>query len=391
MSVKKTINSNISVGIVGAGPAGALSAYLLARQGYNVTLIERQSEVKRKVCGEYLCPKAVELLFGLGLLEETCQGFEQLFGMVIVSPKQVVVETDFPENNFGLSLNRQVFDQRLIALALSSGAKLYSNWILNSANQTSSGKWEIRSSLGESLSFDLLIAADGRQSKIGHYLGHIRELNTTRAALHCYLPRKKYFGERRGEMHIFANGSYCGIDPITDLEVNFSVVINSEDLKTNKPEDLIEHYINLSSRLKCQFDTSKLSSVEIKKVTCLKNHNEFIAGSNLAYVGDADVLIDPLTGEGIYNALLSAHLLVESILAEKTMTKALNRYKKHKRKIRREKDLVNHFFQKLIKHAYLLNIIARFLKKRKQRGDAFIAIVGNIYNPLEGLIRLIKA
>ncbi|WP_425160350.1 FAD-dependent oxidoreductase, partial [Candidatus Binatus sp.] len=40
--------------IVGAGPAGALLAYLLARRGVAVTLLERQTDFSREFRGEIL-------------------------------------------------------------------------------------------------------------------------------------------------------------------------------------------------------------------------------------------------------------------------------------------------------------------------------------------------
>ncbi len=44
------------VAIVGAGPAGAALAYLLARRGIGVALIERQSDFAREFRGEGLMP-----------------------------------------------------------------------------------------------------------------------------------------------------------------------------------------------------------------------------------------------------------------------------------------------------------------------------------------------
>ena len=38
--------------IVGAGPAGSTAAILLARAGWRVALVERQTFPRRKVCGE---------------------------------------------------------------------------------------------------------------------------------------------------------------------------------------------------------------------------------------------------------------------------------------------------------------------------------------------------
>ncbi len=53
--------------IAGAGPAGASLAYLLARRGLGVTLLERQTDFAREFRGEGLMPSGVEALGAMGL------------------------------------------------------------------------------------------------------------------------------------------------------------------------------------------------------------------------------------------------------------------------------------------------------------------------------------
>jgi 2-polyprenyl-6-methoxyphenol hydroxylase-like FAD-dependent oxidoreductase len=53
--------------VVGAGPAGASLAYLLARRGVDVTLIERQRDFAREFRGEVLLPGGVDALRQMGL------------------------------------------------------------------------------------------------------------------------------------------------------------------------------------------------------------------------------------------------------------------------------------------------------------------------------------
>ena len=56
-----------SVIVVGAGPAGATLAYLLASRGIKVTLLERQRNFEREFRGEVLLPSGVEALTQMGL------------------------------------------------------------------------------------------------------------------------------------------------------------------------------------------------------------------------------------------------------------------------------------------------------------------------------------
>ncbi len=56
-----------SIAIVGAGPAGATLAYLLARNGVGVTLLERHRDFRREFRGEVLMPSGLEPFAQMGL------------------------------------------------------------------------------------------------------------------------------------------------------------------------------------------------------------------------------------------------------------------------------------------------------------------------------------
>ena len=53
--------------VVGAGPAGAATALLLARCGLGVTLVERETSFERVFRGEGLMPLGIDALFEMGL------------------------------------------------------------------------------------------------------------------------------------------------------------------------------------------------------------------------------------------------------------------------------------------------------------------------------------
>ena len=392
MSLKIIKNSHIEIGIVGAGPAGAMAAYLLASKGYSVTILERRKEAERKVCGEYLCPEGVKLIKELNLLEKLCEGFSELRGMVLVSPTDVVVPSYFPNMSTGLSLNRKIFDQNILKLATDHGAQLVTDKIIVNAFYNKNNKWTVVDNHDVEQTFDLLIVVDGRQSKIGHGLGHLEAIDTKRAAIHCYLSRKTDRGQRLGEMHIFNDSRYCGLDPINDDEVNFSIVCDSKMLKQKSALNIINETIGNSKRLSAMFDLLDESKTsDIKIVSSLKNNNRYIAGNKLAYVGDAAGFIDPLTGEGIYNAIFSSYLLATSVMQNADLDTALSKYKRNKNKLSFQKKILNHFFQFLIKKPILVNFTANYLNKTPERANQFIGIIGNVYSPVVGFIKMLAA
>jgi 2-polyprenyl-6-methoxyphenol hydroxylase-like FAD-dependent oxidoreductase len=68
--------------IIGAGPAGSISAALLRRDGFRVTMVEK-SRFPRFVIGESLLPQSMQLLEEAGLLDPIAsQGFMKKYGAV---------------------------------------------------------------------------------------------------------------------------------------------------------------------------------------------------------------------------------------------------------------------------------------------------------------------
>jgi 2-polyprenyl-6-methoxyphenol hydroxylase-like FAD-dependent oxidoreductase len=81
------------VAVVGAGPAGAAAALLLAEHGLEVVVLDR-AELPRSriVCGEFLSPEAGRLLDRLGVLKAVdAAGAASLGGMRITAPDGTTV------------------------------------------------------------------------------------------------------------------------------------------------------------------------------------------------------------------------------------------------------------------------------------------------------------
>src|SRR5712672_1748234 len=56
--------------VVGGGPAGMMTGYLLARAGVDVVVLEKHPDFNRDFRGDTVHPSTLELLHELGLLEE---------------------------------------------------------------------------------------------------------------------------------------------------------------------------------------------------------------------------------------------------------------------------------------------------------------------------------
>src|ERR1700679_1963376 len=105
--------------VVGGGPEGSTCALLLARAGLSVTLVERATFPRRKICGEYLNSGAVAALDRLGGLNDVRRQAFDLRGGRLFPPRAPPVELPFTDG--ALSCERETLDAILLRAAVYAG------------------------------------------------------------------------------------------------------------------------------------------------------------------------------------------------------------------------------------------------------------------------------
>ena len=164
--------------VVGAGPAGISTAWLLARQGMRVTLLEREAAFDRVFRGEGLMPAGLDALYQMGLKEtfETVNARRlDAWDFYVGGQRRMrVVE---PEEN---GLATRIIDQGGLLKAIAQKARQLPNfelllgWQVNELLKDNGTVRGVRASCGgEERDFlaDCVLACDGRYSRLRKLAG----------------------------------------------------------------------------------------------------------------------------------------------------------------------------------------------------------------------------
>lgn len=114
-----TVSEAFDAVVIGAGPAGALLAFSLARRRLRVALIERARFPRDKACGGCLHPRALALLDRRGLLDEVLRLGPAWVGVVEVHARGRSVRLALPRT---LAVTRSALDAALARAAAAAGA-----------------------------------------------------------------------------------------------------------------------------------------------------------------------------------------------------------------------------------------------------------------------------
>jgi geranylgeranyl reductase family protein len=113
--------------VVGAGPAGATTAYYLASAGLDVLLLEKSRFPREKVCGDGLTPRGAKALVAMGVPVGEQDGWLRNKGLRVIGAG-MRLELPWPEltsyPGYGLVRTRMDLDQELARRASQAGARL---------------------------------------------------------------------------------------------------------------------------------------------------------------------------------------------------------------------------------------------------------------------------
>jgi len=275
--------------IVGAGPAGAAAALsaLAARPAARVALLDRAAFPRDKACGDGIGPQAVAMLHRLGAAA-ALDGHRPLAWFELGAGGRVAVRRRLPGATY--TVPRRVFDGRLVHAAVAAGAQLR-RWRMRNLEQRD-GHVVVD---GE-IAARVVVGADGAGSRIRAALGWPSNPPDALAiAMRGYAPTADVDVQRI--VLDDANWpAYGWAFAIGDGRANVGWgAIRSQF--TGSRETLASHVRAQTAGV----DVTDLSAHHLP----LSTRRPAPAEGRVLLAGDAASLINPLSGEGIFYALLS--------------------------------------------------------------------------------------
>jgi flavin-dependent dehydrogenase len=322
--------------IVGAGPAGAVAATLLARAGARVRVVDRATFPRDKLCGDTLNPGCLALLRKLQLAGPLEGAGLEVAGMLVTGEGGVAVEGRYPDGLRGRSILRRHLDWVLLGQAITAGALFEPGVTVREAVALERGGARIVEGvtvgLRESahrLRAPVTIAADGRRSTLAFGLGLARHPPRPRRwAIGAYFetagegrPRSPGTGAASaamhgilGEMHI-RRRHYIGVAPVPGGMTNVCMVRPSAagDAALRNPASALRMELEADPVLRDRFAGARLAGPPVVLgPLAVDVTGDSVDGLLLA--GDAAGFIDPMTGDGLGFALRGGELAAAAAL-----------------------------------------------------------------------------
>ena len=312
--------------IVGAGPAGCAAATFLAREGVDVLVVDRATFPRDKVCGDGVAPRSVSMLRRMGVERRLRDlSYQPVHHYRIVSTWGDAVRAGVPAFGKGAGYShvvpRRDLDMLLVDAAREAGACIWEG--VRALRGTEAGGMpavEARGPDGESflLRGRVVVGADGSRGSFSRTVipsprsepyavgmrAYVEGVEGLDGALNFFLDRDLL----PGCGWVFPSGRDGG-------PANVGVGLPTRALR-RRPEhlrDIFDRFLGPTSLAGPHLRGARL----VTSPAPFPLRSGLLRGTrregNVLLAGDAAGLIDPLSGEGIANALESGHMAALAI------------------------------------------------------------------------------
>jgi geranylgeranyl reductase family protein len=275
--------ASYDIAILGAGPAGSVAAYRLADAGASVLLLDKATFPRDKPCGGGVTGRAARLL------------------PFSIDP---VVEDVADRLECGLRYRHRFTRRARAPLAYMTQRRRLDHFLVQRAAEAGAEVREGETADARELDARIVIGADGCNGQSAKQLG-LAENVVHGVALEANFPyERRYAGAMVLEIAVI-RGGYGWIFPKGD-HINVGVGGNGEEGPKLRAE----------LRRMCEaygIDPETAQDTRGYRLPMRLRRTQLARGRT-AVIGDAAGLVDPLSGDGMYEAFLSAKLVADAAL-----------------------------------------------------------------------------
>ena len=308
------------VAVIGGGPAGSAAAITLARAGRDVVLVDKARFPRDKCCGDGLTAGALRLVEQLGLDPSTIDSWQPVSDVVVRSPSGRQIELPLPRGDgvYAAVARRVDLDSSLLDIARAEGVKVLDGHALRGARNELDRVVLDAEGVG-TVHARYAVGADGMWSPLRKALG---------AATAGYLGEwhafRQYFTDvspRAGrELFVWFEADllpgYAWSFPLPGGRANVGFGIQRDGGKVERVQDMKALWPELLERPHIREALGAGARPEAPHkawpIPARIDDVALTAGRAL-FVGDAAGACDPMTGEGIGQALLTGVLAAHAI------------------------------------------------------------------------------
>lgn len=311
--------------MIGGGLAGSTAAIRLARAGFPVTLLEKQTAAHHKVCGEFLSHETVDYLRQAGVDPLT-------FGAspirrVRLSSGRKTVEATLPFT--ALSLSRRTLDEAMLVRAAEAGCRVERGACVQSLIQEGElSQVQLRDGLR--LQARSVFLATGKHEIRGWERTPFRQGDLVGFKMH-YLLAPSQIGALRGSIELFLfPGGYGGLSLIEEDTANLCLVVRQSRLRALSGWPQLLASIRAENR-QLQSRLEGAQPLWDRPLAISSIPYGYIAGRPSPFwpIGDQAVVIPSFTGDGMAIAMHSANLAVNMFLSGATSQEFQNELRDH--------------------------------------------------------------
>jgi len=327
----QTSDHSRRVVIVGAGPAGAAAAVELRRAGSDVIVIDKAVFPRDKCCGDGLTSGALRHLDHLGLDPADVASWKPVTDVWITRPSGESMLFPLPKapGQFAATASREDLDMALVNLALKEGAEIRQGVALEGV-ELFDDRVKVATSDGP-ITADWLIAADGMWSPTRKALG--LNQGSYRGEWHAFRQYFSTVSPRAAdelfvwfEADILPGYMWCFPLPNNRANIGFGVIRGGKH-KMNEMGDLWRDLLQRPHVREIIGDQAEPEGTHKAWPIPARIGELPLTAHRTFFVGDATGACDPMTGEGIGQALQTGMGAAHALLAANSPAQAAATYK----------------------------------------------------------------